>query len=109
MLAALGQHPERHSLPETIYNVLAAKYISEGASDVGKETWLFIQKRGCSAIKHGPKMEERVRKIWEEKGRPITNAEAVQAIVESGIEFLPIPRGPRAVKRLALRKLKDQQ
>jgi 20S proteasome alpha/beta subunit len=109
MLAALGQHPERHSLHETIYNVLAAKYISEGAPDVGKETWMFINKPGCSAFMHEPKMEERVREIWEKEGRPKTNSEAVKVLHEAGIKFLPIPRGPRAVKRLALRKLKDQQ
>jgi len=70
---------------------------------------MFINKPGCSAFMHEPKMEERVRNIWEEKGRPKTNSEAVKLLREAGIEFLPIPRGPRAVKRLALRKLKDQQ
>jgi len=109
MLAALGQHPHRNSMHETIYNVLAAKYISEGASDVGEETWLFIQKQGCSAIAHKPNMQEKVRVIWKEKGRPKTNEQAVEVIKESRIEFLPVPRGARALKRLALRKLKDQQ
>ena len=70
---------------------------------------MFISKPGCSALMHEPKMEERVRKIWEEEGRPKTNSEAVKVLQEAGIKFLPIPRGPRAVKRLALQKLKDQQ
>ncbi len=109
MLAALGQHSERHSLYETIYNVLAAKYISEGASDVGKETWMFVHQRGSSAFMHKPKMEEEVRKIWEKKGRPTTNSEAVRVIAEAGIEFLAIPRGTRKLKRLALQNLKDPQ
>jgi hypothetical protein len=88
MLAALGQHPHRNSMHETIYNVLAAKYIAEGASDVGEETWLFIQKQGCSAITYEPNMERKVRIIWKEKGRPKTNDEAVKLLQEAGIEFL---------------------
>lgn len=109
MLMALGQHPERNSLYETIYNVLAAKYVSEGASDVGKETWMFIHKQGCSAMMHQTQMEEKVRRIWEEQGRPKTNSEAVKLLQDAEIEFLPIPRGSRKVKRLALRKLVDQK
>jgi hypothetical protein len=41
-LSSLGQASEKSSLPETIYNVLAAKYTSESASDVGPKTFLFI-------------------------------------------------------------------
>jgi hypothetical protein len=106
MLAALEQHPERSSLAESVYNVLAAKYTSEMASDVGRETWMFVHKKGHSAFMHGPKLEETVKNIWQEEGRPKTNEKAVKVIEESGIEFLPFPRG---IKRLALRKSKDQR
>jgi ATP-dependent protease HslVU (ClpYQ) peptidase subunit len=106
MLAALGQHPQRNSLAHTVYNVLAAKYTSESASDVGPETWMFVHKKGHSAFIHEPKLEETVKSIWQKEGRPKTNEKAVKAIEESDITFLPFPRG---IKRLALRRSKDQR
>jgi len=46
-LSVLRQHPDRCSVEQTIYNVLAAKYSSESASDVGPETWVWIKRVNC--------------------------------------------------------------
>jgi hypothetical protein len=109
MLAALKQVRGRTTFEETIYNVLAAKYISEGASDVGKETYLFIKKYGCDGFSNKRALEEEIRAIWEMEGRPQTNANAVNAIKNG--EFLFYPRlRPRLRKKLvALTPPRSQQ
>src|SRR5258707_4360856 len=67
MLAYLGQASERTPLPATIYNVLAAKFISESASDVGKETFTFIKKFGNTSFTYRIDFEKELRDLWNEK------------------------------------------
>jgi hypothetical protein len=72
---------------DTVYNVLAAKYLSESASDVGQRTFWFVKKYGHDAMITEPHLEEGIRKIWNAKGKPRTNLSAVKLIKASNIEF----------------------
>jgi 20S proteasome alpha/beta subunit len=90
MLAQLGQSAEATRMRETLYNVLSAKYISESASDVGEETFLFIKRYKCNSFRHAPGMEKAIKKIWTEKGRPSIPPEALQTIDQANIEFPPV-------------------
>jgi 20S proteasome alpha/beta subunit len=109
MLAALKQVRGRSTFEETIYNVLAAKYISEGASDVGRETYLFIKKYGTDGYSNKLGLEEEIRKIWETEGRPITNAKAVNAIVNGEFLFFPRLRYRLRKKLVALTPPRSQK
>jgi hypothetical protein len=70
MLANLGQEREGTRLPDTIYNVLAAKYSSESASDVGPDTFFFVQQYGSYAMSTKGGFEKSIRNLWEQEGRP---------------------------------------
>lgn len=89
MLAALGQTAGVTPLSSTIYNVLAAKYISEGASDVGRQTFLFIKRYGSTMYTNKSGLEATVRRIWESEGRPRTNAKAVEELEKGEFVFYP--------------------
>jgi hypothetical protein len=105
MLAVL-RHRKNTPLEEAVYNVLASKYASESASDVGPETWLFISKYGADAFLHVGDFEEGVRKIWEEKGRPRTNEEAVEFIKNGHMEWTSVGE---VVRRVKVSKQSDAQ
>ena len=92
MLALLKQNSERSMLDETIYNVLAAKFSSESASDVGPETWLWIKKFNCIGFSNSPGMEKEIREQWETIGKPFTLASARTVIANSGLHFIERPR-----------------
>jgi len=87
MLAYLRHSAEMTPMRVAIYNVLAAKYISEGASDVGPNTFFFIKKFGYNGFFSYGNIEPRVRQIWEERGRPSIPPEALIAIDSFGIRF----------------------
>ncbi len=86
-LAQLGQSSEATRMEATIYNVLAAKFTSETASDVGRDTFFFVKRYGCNSFKHRGNLLADVRRIWEEKGRPSVPPEALQAIQRAEISF----------------------
>jgi hypothetical protein len=109
MLAALRQVRGRTTFDETIYNVLAAKYISESASDVGKETYLYIKKYGCDGFSNKLALEEEVRGIWEKEGRPTTNVAAVNAIKNGEFFFYPRLKARLRKKLVALTPPRSQQ
>jgi hypothetical protein len=87
MLAHLGQVSERTPLPETIYNVLAAKFISESASDVGTDTFAFIKSFGSTSFRYRTNFEKELRDLWNEKGRPKLPSEVNEIIARAQIEF----------------------
>jgi 20S proteasome alpha/beta subunit len=91
-LSVLKQNISRSSLPETIYNVLAAKYTSETASDVGPETWLWIKKIGCDAFSYDMQLEPEIRKLWQDHGRPKTLQAAGDVFNKSKVTFLTAAR-----------------
>jgi 20S proteasome alpha/beta subunit len=70
MLSYMGQATEKTSLPETIYNVLTAKYMAEGADGVGKETFFFLKVCQAEAMIAYLHIEPHIRAIWESEGRP---------------------------------------
>ena len=89
MLCALGQVRGRTTFDQTIYNVLASKYFSESASEVGHGTYLWSQQRGSVGCSFKSGLEEdRVRAIWEADGKPKTGADAIKIIGESDFRFL---------------------
>jgi hypothetical protein len=83
----LRQHPDRCSVEQTIYNVLAAKYSSESASDVGPETWVWIKRVNCDGYSSSVGWEKEVKELWEREGRPKTLPSAVQAIQRGNLSF----------------------
>jgi len=54
----------------TMYNVLAAKFFSERASDVGKHTVFYVKKFGYDAFSRPANLEAEMRAAWEEEGAP---------------------------------------
>jgi 20S proteasome alpha/beta subunit len=86
-LSVLRQHPDRCSVEQTIYNVLAAKYSSESASDVGPETWVWIKRVNCDGYSSSVGWEKEVKELWEREGRPKTLPSAVQAIQRGNLSF----------------------
>ena len=86
-LSVLKQHPDRCAVEETIYNVLAAKYSSESASDVVPETWVWIKRNGCDGFSGSVAWEKEVKALWESEGRPRTLPSAVQAIKQGDLRF----------------------
>jgi 20S proteasome alpha/beta subunit len=88
MLAYLKHSAEMTPVRAAIYNVLAAKYISEGASDVGPNTFFFIKKYGSNVFSsYGSSIEPKIRKLWEEKGRPSVPQEAMQIVDDAHLRF----------------------
>jgi hypothetical protein len=69
ILYSLGQ-TTRRDFHQTIFNVCAAKFMAEKASDVGKPTWVYCKKRGSSAFAHASGMVEKIREEWDKKGCP---------------------------------------
>jgi ATP-dependent protease HslVU (ClpYQ) peptidase subunit len=92
MMSALKQVRGRTPFEETIYNVLASKYFSEGASDVGRETYLFIKTHGSGGYSYRARLEDDIRAIWEKEGKPRTNPEAVTLILNGEFHFFPRTR-----------------
>jgi len=88
MLAYLQHSAETTPMRAAVYNVLAAKYISEGASDVGPNTFFFIKKYGSNIYSsYGSSIEPKIRKLWEEKGRPSVPQEAMQIVDDANLRF----------------------
>jgi ATP-dependent protease HslVU (ClpYQ) peptidase subunit len=88
MLALLGQAREVTRLPATIYNVLAAKFVSETASDVGPKTFFMVQEYGSYAFSVvGVKLEQRMRQLWDEVGRPRVPTQVDQIFQGIDISF----------------------
>jgi 20S proteasome alpha/beta subunit len=86
-LSVLKQHPDRCSVEQTIYNVLAAKYSSESASDVGPETWVWIKRVNCNGFSSSAGWETEVKTLWQTEGRPKTLPSGVQAIQRGDLKF----------------------
>ncbi|MFZ0702715.1 MAG: hypothetical protein WAM80_12800 [Candidatus Acidiferrales bacterium] len=91
VFSLMGQAAEKTTFQETIYNVLAAKYMSEGADGVGKETFFFVKKYKSAAMMMSLKVEPEMRKLWESRGRPKLPgeiAELKELIRRANIRFL---------------------
>jgi hypothetical protein len=87
MLSTLGQGRELTRLAPTIYNVLAAKYFSESASDVGKKTFFVIHEFGSIGFStSGIHLEPSIRTLWEEN-RPKTPPSMGQLVESANISF----------------------
>lgn len=69
ILYSLGQTTDR-TFYETIFNVCAAKFMAEKASDVGKVTYVLCKKQGSFMFAHGYGMIEEIREAWEKNGCP---------------------------------------
>lgn len=102
MLSFLGQAREATSLAHTIYNVLAAKYASETASDVGPKTFFTVSQYGsCAFSTRGRRLEPTMRELWEKEGKPRIPSSVMQLVESSEMAFWP-KRKPKGAKVLAL-------
>jgi hypothetical protein len=86
-LATLRQSPAKSTKAQTMYNVLAAKYTSESASDVGADTFFFAKERGTNSLIIPVDFEPEIRRLWESQGKPKTLQEAVDFIDKSSVRF----------------------
>lgn len=68
LLYYLGQSPIC-TLPQTLINVLFAKFMAEKAG-AGKHTYTFIKKAGSSMCSINAFIEPTIRKAWEDEGCP---------------------------------------
>ena len=89
MLSGLRQVRGRTPFADTVYNVLASKYFSEKASDVGPETEMWVQMRGTRGFSTKKDLELNIRKTWEEEGVPKTSEKAVELIKNGEWKFTP--------------------
>jgi hypothetical protein len=103
MLAYLKQAAEATTMRTTVYNVLAAKFLSESASDVGEDTFWFVKRYGCNAFFRKPYLEKNIRRIWNEKGRPSIPDEALQEIDRADIRF------PAIIKAVGIKRANAQK
>ena len=83
LLYYLEQSP-KCTLPHTLVNVLFAKYIAEKAG-AGTNTYTFIKKAGSSESHMDICIEPRIRKAWEDEGRPHIPKGLVEQIAASHI------------------------
>jgi hypothetical protein len=89
MLSALGQGREVTAFAPTIYNVLAAKYFSESASDVGEKTFFVLHEYGSVAFAtSGIHLEPSIRTLWKEN-RPKTPSGVEVLVQQANIDFWP--------------------
>lgn len=79
ILYSLGQSTDR-TFCETIFNVCAAKFMAEKASDVGKATYLLCKKQGSSAFAYAYGIIEAMRRAWDEHGCPRVPERIVETI-----------------------------
>jgi len=78
VLYSLEQQPI-HKLHATIYNVCAAKFASETATDVGPLTYLKIVNREGQLMKITHQMEADIKDIWE-SNKPLIPKDALDLI-----------------------------
>jgi 20S proteasome alpha/beta subunit len=69
MLYQLGQTVDLN-VYQTIFNVCAAKFTAERVAGVGKDTFLFVKKKGCHAFSRESWLLPTIRKAWEDQGQP---------------------------------------
>jgi ATP-dependent protease HslVU (ClpYQ) peptidase subunit len=69
MLLQLNQSVDTPLFP-TMYNVLAAKFFSERASDVGRHTVFYVKRYGMDAFGRPANFEAEMRAAWENEGAP---------------------------------------
>src|SRR5208337_3889832 len=65
------QHPAKE-LITTIYNTLSAKFLAESASDVGKQTYLYVFGETGDKVEMGDtgSLEHKLREMWLAHGKP---------------------------------------
>jgi len=75
MLYNIG-HNKHVSAQGALYNLCAAKFLSESASGVGKATFAVIARSNSHPTRMTTQDLEPIRKLWERKGRPRQPASA---------------------------------
>jgi hypothetical protein len=88
MLHYFGQSVSS-SLPQTVFNLSAAKFMAERSPGVGKETFLYFKRPGSVASRWIGGLLEGLRDNWEKDGRPKMSAAALDFISTMGIRTLP--------------------
>jgi hypothetical protein len=70
------------SLPAALYHVCESKFMAESASGVGKSTLAVILQSDGGLIFPGAEVVEKIRSLWEKKGKPCLPAKAEEQINE---------------------------
>jgi hypothetical protein len=79
ILYALNQNTIT-TLPQTIYNALAAKFMAESALGVGKQTWTVIQRFNQPNDVLSAELVEQTRDEWDTVGKPRRRESIVETI-----------------------------
>jgi hypothetical protein len=90
MLHYFGQAIYR-SLPETIFNLCAAKFMAE-RSGIGRDTFLYLKRPKSVACTNDPVLVDDIRRAWEAEGVPKTPPGILDRIVSADV--FKFPRGP---------------
>jgi hypothetical protein len=76
------------SLPKTVFNLCAAKFMAE-RSGIGKDTFLYLKQPGSVAASNTDKLVNDIRAAWEADGVPKVPSGVLEMIAASGIHALP--------------------
>jgi hypothetical protein len=87
MLYALEQSRVR-TLPQTIFNLCAAKFTTEKLGGIGEHTVLHVKKPGSVAFSHDYQLIHAIRQSWEKDGKPRVPPGIVDHINGSGYTIL---------------------
>jgi Proteasome subunit len=77
MLFSLHQSVDRGFF-DTIFNVLAAKFMAESPGSVGEHTFFYIHEKDCDWFKHPVGVVETMREWWNNKGKPKLDPEVLK-------------------------------
>jgi len=69
-------------ISETIYRILEAKFKSESAPGVGKETSLMLLCPDGNSVRISPEHLEKIRSFWESEGKPTVPNKAIELVRE---------------------------
>jgi hypothetical protein len=72
------------TLPETVFNLCAAKFMAE-RSGIGRDTFLHVKQPGSVASSHDARLIENIRRAWDSSGAPSVPPGILTQIDAAGI------------------------
>jgi hypothetical protein len=85
------QQATYRSLPETVFNLCAGKFMAE-RSGIGKDTYLYVMQPGTIASQYRTGLIDDIRKAWDVGGVPRVPDGVLELIAEGDIHTFPAPR-----------------
>jgi hypothetical protein len=86
LLYHLGQTVDC-DVSQTVFNVLAAKFMAEKSAGIGKETYLFVKKYRCNMFSAASWLIPTTREMWEKSGQPKVPNGAIEAIKTANFRY----------------------